>query len=43
MNKNVLAGILLSVNTLAMAQAFLPQDRLPQDDAAQICSKHYPL
>jgi hypothetical protein len=35
MNKNVLAGILLSVNTLAMGQAFLPQDRLPQDRLPQ--------
>jgi hypothetical protein len=42
MNKNVLAGILLSVNTLAMAQAFLPQDRLPQDDAAKYAASITP-
>jgi hypothetical protein len=42
MNKNILAGILLSVNTLAMAQAFLPQDRLPQDDAAKYAASITP-
>ncbi|WP_439582476.1 M28 family peptidase [Dyadobacter bucti] len=40
MNKNILAGILLSITTLAFAQdrlpqGRLPQDRLPQDDAAK--------
>jgi hypothetical protein len=42
MNKNILAGILLSVNTLAMAQAFLPQERLPQDDAAKYAASITP-
>ncbi len=35
MNKNILAGILLSITTLAFAQDRLPQDRLPQDRLPQ--------
>jgi hypothetical protein len=35
MNKNVLAGILLSVNTLALAQEHPPQERLPQERLPQ--------
>lgn len=40
MNKNILAGLFLSINTLAWAQERLPQERLPQerlpqDDAAK--------
>lgn len=42
MNKNILAGILLSVNTLALAQASLPQGRLPQDDAAKYAASITP-
>ncbi len=47
MKKNILAGILLSVNTLALAQERLPQerlpqDRLPQDDAAKYAASITP-
>jgi hypothetical protein len=42
MNKNILAGLLLSMNTLALAQERLPQERLPQDDAAKYAASITP-
>ncbi|PSL29220.1 M28 family peptidase [Dyadobacter jiangsuensis] len=42
MNKNLLAGLFLSINTLALAQERLPQERLPQDDAAKYAASITP-
>ena len=47
MKNNILAGLLLSINTLALAQERLPQERLPherlpQDDAAKYAASITP-